>query len=110
MEKLKQLGWVLVCVCLLVWLTLGAWGWAKRKVVEEVRRELRDQLEVELARLKEAAAQHRSEMEHEIALIQDRVAEEMTGDPATKTNRVLCRLRGHVGPACQGGPPAPSAP
>lgn len=110
MERLKQLGWVLVCVCLLAWLTLGAWGWAKRKVVAEVRRELRDQLEIELARLKEAATQHRSEMEQEIALIQDRMAEEMTGDPAIKANRVLCRLRGHVGPTCQGSTSTAPAP
>jgi hypothetical protein len=108
MEKLKQLGWVLLCVLLLVWLTLGAWGWAKRRVVEEARRELRAQLEVELARLKESAAQHRSAMEQEIALIEHRMVEEMTGDPATKANRTICRLRGPSSASCNGSPSAPA--
>lgn len=106
MERIKQLGWVLICACLLAWLTLGALGWAKRRVVEDVRREMREQLEIELARLRESAAQHRSEMEHEIAQIQDRVAEEMTGDPAIKANRAICRLRGGAGPSCQSGAPS----
>ena len=110
MDRLKQLAWVAVCILLLVWLTLGAWGWAKRHVVEEVRRELREQLQVELARLKEAADQHRSDMEREIALIQDRMVEETAGDPATKANRVICRLRGPASAACHGGTASTSAP
>ena len=103
MDRLKQLGWVLLCVLLLTWLTLASWGWAKRRVVEEIRKELRVELEAELIRLKEAAAQHRSDMAQEIVLIEARVAEELKGDPASKANRAICRLRGPSSPSCNSG-------
>ena len=98
---IKQLLVVLACGLGLAFLTLAAWGWAKRTVVEEVRQEMRQQLEAEIDRLKEAAWQHRSDMAREAVLIEQRMSEELSLEPTTKVARALCRIRGGAPDQCE---------